>query len=165
VTDPTPPAEGDAGEPGAGGPAGPGAGGPGTARRATHRAQVRWSDEDKLGHVNHARYLSYFEDARMELLALSPTGVPGDPADRGCIAARVAVDYLAPVRYRSGLSLCVSTWVSRVGGSSWTMIQELSDGPATVARCEAVMVAYGYDRDRSRPLDGDERAFWQGYLG
>ena len=38
---------------------------------AVHEAQVRWSDPDRLGHVNHARYLSYFEDARMALLARS----------------------------------------------------------------------------------------------
>lgn len=163
MTDRTPPA--GAGPVGAAGPAdAAGAARAGGARRSAHDAQVRWSDEDKLGHVNHARYLSYFEDARMELLALSPTGVPGADQDRGCIAARVAVDYLAPVRYRSGLSLSVSTWVRRVGGSSWTMIQELSDGSTPVARCEAVMVAYAYDREKARPLDDDERAFWQGYL-
>jgi acyl-CoA thioester hydrolase len=128
-----------------------------------HRAQVRWSDPDTMGHVNHARYLSYFEDARMELLSLSPTGVPGAEDHRGCIAARVAVDYLAPVKYRAGLALTVSTWISRVGTSSWTMTQEMFDGSTPVARCECVLVAYAYDRDKARPLDDEERAFWQGY--
>jgi acyl-CoA thioester hydrolase len=74
---------------------------------AVHKAQVRWSDPDQLGHVNHARFLSYFEDARMELLSRSPSGVPGAPLDRGCIAARVAVDYRAPVEFRPGLMLRV----------------------------------------------------------
>ena len=43
------------------------------ARRFTLRAMlmeqvVRFSDLDPYGHVNHARYLAYFESARIELL-------------------------------------------------------------------------------------------------
>jgi acyl-CoA thioester hydrolase len=137
--------------------------GAGGGREAVHRAQVRWSDPDTLGHVNHARYLSYFEDARMDLLALAPTGVPGTAGNRGCIAARVAVDYLSPVTYRPGLTLTVTTTVTRVGTSSWTLDQRMSDAGTPVARCECVLVAYDYPGGRSRPLDEDERAFWSGY--
>ena len=54
--------------------------------RAVHLAQVRWSDPDTMGHVNHARYLSYFEDARMALMATSPSGE----------SQRVALASLAP---------------------------------------------------------------------
>src|SRR2546423_13796883 len=102
-----------------------------------------------LGHVNHARYLSYFEDARMELLALSPTGLPAP--GRGCIAARVAVDYLAAVEYRPGLTLRVETAGTRVGTSSWTLDQRLfSAEGAPVARCEGVLVAYSYADGKPR---------------
>jgi acyl-CoA thioester hydrolase len=130
---------------------------------ADHVAQVRWSDPDQLGHVNHARYLSYFEDARMMLLAASPAGMPGAPSDRGCIAARVAVDYAAPVEFRPGLALRVRTAVSAIGTSSWTLEQRMYDGETIVARCECVLVAYSYADRKPRPLDDDERAFWQGY--
>jgi acyl-CoA thioester hydrolase len=132
----------------------------------TYLAQVRWSDPDQLGHVNHARYLSYFEDARMTLLAASPTGVPGGPGDRGCIAARVAVDYLAPVDFTPELTLTVRTAVGRVGTSSWTLTQELyADSGAPAARCECVLVTYSYTDAKPRPLDDDERAFWLRLLG
>ncbi len=129
--------------------------------RAVHDAQVRWSDPDQLGHVNHARYLSFFEDARMELLAASPASWPGSPGDRGCIAARVAVDYLGQAQYRPGLTLRVETWVSRIGTSSWTFAQEMFDGEAPVARCECVLVAFDYANGKPRPLDDDERAYWE----
>jgi acyl-CoA thioester hydrolase len=128
-----------------------------------YTAQVRWSDPDQLGHVNHARYLSYFEDARMRLLSQSPSGVPGTPSDKGCIAARVAVDYRAPVEFRPGLTLRVETSVAAVGTSSWTLDQKLFDGTELVARCECVLVAYSYAERRPRPLADDERAFWQGH--
>lgn len=124
-------------------------------------AQVRWSDPDQLGHVNHARYLSYFEDARMTLLATSPAGMPGTPSDRGCIAARVAVDYAAPVEFRPGLKLRVETAVAAIGTSSWMLEQRMYDGDTFVARCQCVLVAYSYADRKPRPLDDDERAFWQ----
>jgi acyl-CoA thioester hydrolase len=124
-------------------------------------AQVRWSDPDQLGHVNHARYLSYFEDARMMLLAGAPTGIPGLPGDRGCIAARVAVDYAAPVVFRPGLELRVESEVAAIGSSSWTLVQRMYDGDTVVARCECVLVAYSYADTKARPLDDDERAYWQ----
>ena len=130
---------------------------------SAYEAQVRWSDPDQLGHVNHARYLSYFEDARMALLARSPSGVPGAPGERGCIAARVAVDYAAPVTFRPGLTLRVTTSVAAIGTSSWTLDQRMYDGDAPVARCECVLVGYSYADRKPRPLDDDERAFWQEY--
>ncbi len=81
-----------------------------------------------MGHVNHARYLSYFEDARMTLLATSPAGLAGADGDRGYIAARVAVDYQFPATFRPGLMLRVETRISRIGTTSWTFDQRMYDG-------------------------------------
>jgi acyl-CoA thioester hydrolase len=136
--------------------------GPGAV--AVYHAQVRWSDPDTMGHVNHARYLSYFEDARMTLLASSPSGLAGAADDRGYIAARVAVEYLAPVAFTPGLTLRVETTIGHIGTSSWTMNQQMYDGEQLVSRCECVLVAYSYPDARSRPLDDEERKFWSAYL-
>lgn len=125
-----------------------------------YEAQVRWSDADIMGHVNHARYLSYFEDARMTLLADSPSGLAGTEDDRGYIAARIAVDYEAPATFRPGLALRVRTWVTRIGTRSWSFAQEMHDGDRAIARCECVFVAYSYAEAKPRPLDDDERAFF-----
>lgn len=129
-----------------------------------YQAQVRWSDADIMGHVNHARYLSFFEDARMTLLASSPSGLAGGGGDdRGYIAARVAVDYRYPATFRPGLMLRVTTAVSRVGTTSWTFEQDMFDGDVKIAHCECVLVGYSYAAEKPRPLDADERAFWDRY--
>lgn len=117
-----------------------------------------------MGHVNHARYLSFFEDARMTLLATSPSGLAGTSGDRGYIAARVAVDYLSPAEFRPGIVLRVESSVSRIGTSSWTFDQRMFDGDRPIARCECVLVAYSYANAKPRPLDDDERVFWERYL-
>jgi len=116
-----------------------------------------------MGHVNHARYLSFFEDARMTMLSESPSGLAGADGDRGYIAARVAVDYLAQVQFRPGLALRVETSVGRIGASSWTFLHDLYSDEQVVARCECVCVAYSYVDRKPRPLDPDERAFWERY--
>ncbi len=126
-----------------------------------HQAQVRWSDMDIMGHVNHARYLHFFEDARMALLAVSPAGLAGSAAgDRGYIAARVAVDYQSPAEFRPGIMLRVETRISRIGTTSWTFDQRMFDGDTAIAKCECVLVGYDYAGGRPRPLADDERAFW-----
>jgi acyl-CoA thioester hydrolase len=130
-----------------------------------YAVQVRFSDVDHLGHVNHARHLSFFEDARMALIAASPSGLPGSPADRGCIAARLTVDYLRPVTYQPGEAAQVRTWVARIGRSSWTLTHQLWQDDALAARCDVVLVAYDYAAGSARLLDDDERAWWERHRG
>jgi acyl-CoA thioester hydrolase len=132
--------------------------------RHRHRTQLRWSDPDMLGHVNHARILSLIEDARMGLLSLSPTvSAEHGRSPRGIILARLEVDYLHQVRYRVDESLAVDTWVSKLGTKSLTMRQELFQDDRVALRLDAICVGFDYDADASRPFDNDERAFWSTY--
>ena len=133
--------------------------------RHRHRTQLRWSDADMLGHLNHARLLGLIEDARMAFLADAPGGdVSGGRSSRGVILARLEVDYLAQVRYRVDEVLDVDSWVVRMGGKSMTMRQELRQDGDVVLRADAFCVMFDYDADASRPIDEDERDFWGRYL-
>lgn len=132
--------------------------------RHQHTAQLRWSDPDMLGHLNHARILSLIEDARMAFLSISPT-VSADQgrSPRGLILARIEVDYLHQVRFRVGESLPVESWTSKLGTKSLTLRQELRQDDQVVLRADAICVAFDYDADRSRPFEPDEREFWTSY--
>jgi len=125
--------------------------------RHEHEVQLRWSDPDSLGHVNHARALSLIEDARLALGSGGPPGV-------GLILARLEVDYLRQLYYRVGERLCVRSWVTRLGTKSFTVRQELSQDGEVAIRADVVMVLFDFATDASRPMTEPERAHWSQYL-
>jgi acyl-CoA thioester hydrolase len=131
-----------------------------TDDRFQFAAQVRWSDPDQMGHINHTRYLTYFEDARLAFVASGPKREGG----HAYIAARITVDYLYPVKFRQGLTLDVHQWVGRIGTTSFTLLGELLDGAQQVARSEVILVAYSYPDDAKRPLTDEEREFLSRYV-
>ena len=118
-----------------------------------HLVQLRWSDPDLYGHVNHARALSLIEDARLAMAE----GVPGD---RGLILARLEVDYLRQLYYRVGERLCVRSTVTRLGTRSLTLWQELVQDDEVAIRASVVMVLFDFATDASRAMTDDERAHW-----
>jgi len=124
--------------------------------------QLRWSDPDSYGHVNHARALSLLEDARLAWAAASPGVVAGQQP--GIILARLEVDYLRQLYYRSGEVLPVRSRLLRLGTSSLTMRQELVQDGEVAIGLVAVCVMFDHATDGSRPLTDDERAYWGRYL-
>ena len=119
-----------------------------------HRGQLRFSDSDAMGHVNHARFATLFEDARIAMLR-HEAGTADLPA-RGMILARLEIDYLRPMLVDAE-PVVVRTSVGRIGTSSFDIDYELIQHDATCARGHTVLVAYDYAAGRSRPLTETER--------
>jgi acyl-CoA thioester hydrolase len=122
--------------------------------RHEHTVQLRWSDPDMLGHVNHARALALIEDARLAM---------GDRGG-GLILARLEVDYLRQLYYRVGERLVVSSWVTRLGTKSLGVRQELVQDGHVVIRVDCILVTFDFEADASRPLTDEERAHWSRLL-
>jgi acyl-CoA thioester hydrolase len=116
--------------------------------------QLRWSDPDMLGHVNHARALALIEDARLAM---------GDGVSGGLILARLEVDYLRQLYYRVGERLAVRSVVTRLGTKSFALQQELVQDDQVAIRANAVMVAFDFEADASRPLEDAEREHWSAF--
>jgi acyl-CoA thioester hydrolase len=125
-----------------------------------HLVQLRWSDPDTYGHINHARALSLLEDARLAVAAEAP----GAGRLPDIILARLEVDYLRQLYYRVGEQLCVRSWVRRVGTKSFTMRQELLQDGEVAIRVDAVLVLFDIATDSSRALTDEERAYWTGFV-
>jgi acyl-CoA thioester hydrolase len=120
-----------------------------------HRAQLRFSDTDAMGHINHARFASLFEDARIGLLSTLAGGGDGLPAS-GMILARLEIDYVRPLVLDAEL-VSVFARVVRIGTSSFSIDYALEQRGAICARGLSVLVAYDYARAESRQLSAAER--------
>jgi acyl-CoA thioester hydrolase len=131
--------------------------------RHEHPVQLRWSDPDAYGHVNHARALSLLEDARLAMAGAAPGRVAGRQPE--IILARLEVDYLRQLYYRVGEVLTVRGWVVRIGTKSITLRQELVQDGEVAIRADGVCVMFDVAHDCSRPLTDDERAYWAGLGG
>jgi len=113
---------------------------------------VRGYELDSFGHVNHAVYLNYFEEARLD--ALSEGGIPPSAlgvGGWGVHVVRVEVNYRQELR--AGHRFQVRTRVVEVGRSSLVLAQELfrSDLPEEAAATgRIVLVWIGEDRRPTR---------------
>ncbi len=121
-----------------------------------HRGQLRFSDTDAMGHVNHARFATLFEDARIGLLR-SIAGSGDDLPSSGMILARLEIDYVRPV-VLDDEPVSVVARIVRIGTSSFSIDYALEQRGAICARGLSVLVAYDYAAARSRPLTAAERA-------
>ncbi|HXX29579.1 MAG TPA: thioesterase family protein [Myxococcaceae bacterium] len=105
---------------------------------------IHWGEMDAFGHVNNARYFTWFESARIAyFLAI---GLPAER--RGAVAPILAAahcDYLKPVVYPARLA--VGARATKLGNTSFTLEHEVwpVDAPGQpVARGSSVVVLLDY---------------------
>ncbi|MEQ9329935.1 thioesterase family protein [Thalassobaculum sp.] len=103
---------------------------------------VRYADLDTNGHVNHAAYLAYLEEARLGFRA-SMADLTGDPDDLSWPIAEVTVRYVRSLMYPQDVTVEVAPL--RVGRTSFTLGYGLFAGAgcAAVALTRSVCVSRG----------------------
>jgi YbgC/YbaW family acyl-CoA thioester hydrolase len=120
--------------------------------RAETMIDVRSSELDAFGHVNHAVFLNYLEHGRFE--ALEQAGFPWSVLnDRnwGIFVVRIEVDYVAEAK--RGDALIVRTWADSFRRTSMILEQEIvhRDDPSVVTtRARVTAVWVGPDRKPMR---------------
>jgi acyl-CoA thioester hydrolase len=122
------------------------------------RFAVHWGEMDAMGHVNNARYFTWFETARIALferVGLAATGA----LEVGPILAHVRCDFLAPVSFPA--EVAAATRIARLGTTSLTMdyrVTQLAPAPERpVARGEGVVVLIDYRTGAKVPIPADLR--------
>jgi acyl-CoA thioester hydrolase len=133
--------------------------------RYTAHCQIRWSDMDAFGHVNNARYLTLFEEARTELIARIAADRGLDRLMAGVVIARHEIDYLRPIDYQPA-PVRIDTWVLEVRNVSFKVGYEMfdHDGGQIVSRAMTQMVPYDLDAGRPRRLNPVEKSFLEAWL-
>ena len=114
--------------------------------------QVRYGDLDPQGHVNHARYLTYAEQARVSYLVELGLWDGVSFLDLGLIVADVHLSFLAPIVI--GQATQVGARVTRIGNKSIHFEYQIKDEDTgqVMARGESVMVAFDYRAGVSIPV-------------
>ena len=113
------------------------------------KLEVRFSDLDAFGHVNNARFLTYFEEARIKYFDEIVT-VPVYWTRQGLILARAECDFKDAIKHNDELT--AYTRCSRIGTKSFDLdyiIERKSkDGKIKVAATGVtVLVAFDYEKN------------------
>jgi acyl-CoA thioester hydrolase len=123
---------------------------------------VRWSDMDAFGHVNNARFLTLYEEARCELFFGQAHKHGLDSFEAGTVVARHEIDYLRPVDY--GDPVRIELWVSELRVATITVSYELFDNGVLASRAKSILVPYDLTNGRPRRLSDAERDFLTPYV-
>ena len=115
---------------------------------------TRWTDFDALGHLTHAAYPVFLDEARDAYL----TGTVGSFAEWPCVVAHVSIDYRLEIRHPAP-AVTVRTVVESVGRTSVTFAQEVLGPDGEVAASgKGVVVAFDPETRSARPIGEDDRA-------
>ena len=130
--------------------------------RFVYHCALRWSDLDAYGHVNNARFLTIYEEARVALFFQGAREHGLGSFEEGIVIARHEIDYLRPIDY--GDPVRVEMWISEQRAASFTVAYELFDDGELASRAKSVCVPYNLANGHPRRLTPEEREFLRPYL-
>lgn len=113
---------------------------------------------DAYGHVNNVTFLTYLEEARVDMLFVH-AGSEAATAKlaSGVVVARHEIDYKAPLVFRPD-PVPIDLWLLHLGTSSFTIAYEVKDDDGPVyATAATVMVPYDVNAGRPRRVSDAER--------
>lgn len=128
--------------------------------RFYHPIEIRYGDLDPQGHVNNAKHLTYFEQARVAyMIELGLFTKDQSFMQIGVILADLHITYFQPIYFGQNIKVGVHT--AKFGTKSMTWEQNIVDADTgkELAKGEVVIVTYDYKEGRtiSIPQEWRER--------
>ena len=123
-----------------------------------HPIEVRYGDLDPQGHVNNAKHLTYFEQARIAyMIELGLFTKDQSFMEIGVILADVHITYFEPIYF--GQNIKVGVRAAKLGNKSMKWEQNIVDAESgkEIAKGEVVMVAYDYRAEKTIPIPHEWR--------
>jgi len=123
-----------------------------------HPIEVRYGDLDPQGHVNNAKHLTYFEQARIHyMIELGLFTKDQSFMQIGVIVADVHITYLEPLYF--GQNIKVGVHAAKLGSKSMTWEQSIVDADTgrELARGEVIIVTYDYKDEKTIPVPTEWR--------
>jgi len=139
--------------------------------------QARYRDVNLGGHVDNVEAIRLIDEARIQFLRFAPLAGAEEGAAPGVLAdvpngvvelvGSQRVDYHAEMRFAPFQPFLVRIWVSRVGGSSFSVATEVrvepGHEPALVA--ETALVLWDHGSQSSWPISEAVRRSLERYAG
>ena len=112
------------------------------------KQQPRFSETDALGHINNTVVPIWFEAARIPVFEIfNPTQ---DLTNWNLIIAKIEVSFLAQMGYQQPVE--IRSHISKIGNSSFNVLQEVWQNQQRVAGGECVMVKFDYGNNKSSKI-------------
>ena len=127
------------------------------------RCAMRWGDMDAYGHVNNVVYLSYLEEARVDMLFTLGSDQGTKAMSDGVLVAKHEIEYKRPLIYHPrgvDIELCVGV----IKAASFEIRYEVHDDTVLFARAASILVPYDLEAERPRRLTTEERGFLEQYV-
>ena len=131
--------------------------------RHTFHCPMRWSDMDAYGHVNNVVYLTYLEEARVDMLFTLGAALGAKALSEGVLVARHEIDYRRPLVYHQG-GVDIDLWSGALKGASFEIRYEVHDDQTVFAHAASVLVPFDLTEKRPRRVSPEERTFLERYL-
>lgn len=114
----------------------------------------RFCDTDALGHINNTNAPIWFEGAREPIFRLFTPDL--DLKKWQLIIAKIDVSYHGQLFY--GQDVEVRTFISRIGGASFDVYQELWQHGEKCVSGTAAMVHFDFESQKSKKISDDIKA-------
>ena len=128
--------------------------------------QVRFVDIDKLGHVNNAVHLSYYETARVHYFH-SLFGTQIDWEKTGMILAKSEIEYFKPIHLED--ELIAYTRINSLGNKSFEienqLVRKTASGEEIGSQGKSIIVCFDYLQKETIPIPDQWRKIISAYEG
>jgi acyl-CoA thioester hydrolase len=128
--------------------------------------EVRYGDLDPQGHVNNAKHLTYFEQARVAyMINLGLFTKDQSFMEIGVIVADVHLTYLEPIYF--GQNIKIGVHVARLGNKSMTWEQNIVDADTgrELSKGEVIIVTYDYKTEKTISIPPEWREKFSKFEG
>jgi acyl-CoA thioester hydrolase len=126
----------------------------------SEKFKVRFYETDALAHVSNTVLVGWFEAAREPVFRIFSPAM--DLTNWPLILASYKVDFLKQIYY--GNEVEIRTYISRIGGSSFDVYQEVWQHQQKCATGNTTMVSFDYPSSKARTIPDNARKELQAHF-
>jgi len=119
----------------------------------SEKMMPHFSDTDALGHINNTKPPVWFEGGRAPIFRFFTPDL--DPKKWQLIIAKIEISYHGQLFY--GQEIEIRTFISRIGGASFDVYQELWQHDEKCVSGTAAMVNFDYETQSSKKISDEIR--------